>query len=111
MSLRTWGKKKQKNCLCSWNQEGDSTDTWNQDLCISKMLVSNLPGQTPVYLGKVSHPTCSQLGSVEASSRPGLSLGPSSPPALTLLPCLGIAGGCFVAQVWVHVNLGQIAEC
>lgn len=75
------------------------------------MLVSNLPGQTPVYLGKVNQPTCSQLASVEASSRPGLSLGPSSPLALTVLPCLGIAGDCFVTQVWVHANLGQIAEC
>lgn len=97
-----------KKCLCSWNQEGDSTDTWNQDLRISKMLVSNLPGQTPVYLGKVNQPTCSQLASMEASSRPGLSLGRL---ALPLLLCLGIAGDRFVAQVWVHANLGQIAEC
>lgn len=45
------------------------------------MLVSSLPGQTPVYLGKVNQPTCSQLASAEASSHPGLSL--SSPQ-----PCL-----------------------
>lgn len=30
-------------------------DTWNQDLPISKMLVSNLPDQTNVYRAKVKH--------------------------------------------------------
>lgn len=47
------------------------------------MLVSNLPGQTTVYLGKVNQTTCSQLVSVEGS--------PAAPGCVSLplpLPCL-----------------------
>lgn len=46
---------------------------------MSKMLVSNLPSQTAVYLRKVNQTTCSQLVSVGGSPSPGLGLPLSSP--------------------------------
>lgn len=73
---------------------------------MSKMLVSDLPGQTTVYLRKVNQTTCSQPVHVEGSPSPGLSL--PLPLPLRLL-CLVIAS--VHCQFWMHTNLGQITEC
>lgn len=71
------------------------------------MLVSSLPGQTPVYLGKVNQPTCS-AGQCRGFLHPGLSLSAPSPASP---PCLGIAGVVALSPRSGCMDLGQIAEC